>query len=106
VAWTQVKSTSHRELACEQLWAGAGPPSRQSSSYGIIGTSPSGVAAQAAQIRDRKARIDKLRHAVRAAMEAASPAAKEVAKSAIWSDAVSDDEVLLMLPSGSAAARV
>ena len=55
--------------------------------------------AQAAQIRDRKARSDRLRNAVRAAMEAASPAAKEVAKSAIWSDAVSDDEVppLLLL---------
>ena len=50
-------------------------------------------ATQAAQIRDRKARIDKLRNAVRAAMEAASATAKEAAKSAIWSDAVSDDEV-------------
>ena len=48
---------------------------------------------QAAHIRDRKARIDKLRNAVRAAMEAASSTAREAAKSAIWSDAVSDDEV-------------
>jgi len=81
--WTQVRQLLQRELcAGSSLFV----PWSQI-------TSPACVAEQAAQIRDRKARIDKLRNAVRAAMEAASPAAKEVAKSAIWSDAVSDDEV-------------